>query len=65
MHTKMLSCLSSLVAQWVKGLVLSLLQLRSLLWQGFSSSPKDFQMLPWMPKKKKKKEKRKKNHVDN
>ena len=42
---------SSLVAQWVKDLVLSLQQLRSLLWCGFHPWPRNFCMLWVQPKK--------------
>ena len=45
---------SSLVAQGVKDLVVSLLWLRSLLWYVFDRWPRNFPM-PWVwPKKKKK-----------
>ena len=40
---------SSLVAQWVKDLVLSLLWLRSLLWPGFHPWSGNFHMLKVMP----------------
>ena len=45
---------SSLVAQWVKDLALSLQQLRLLLWCMFSPWPEKFHMLQTWPKKKKK-----------
>ena len=48
---------SSLVAQWVKDLALSLLWLESLLWRRFWSWPRNFHMLRAQPKKKKKKKK--------
>ena len=35
---------SSLMVQWVKKLALSLLWLRSLLWHGFDSWPRNFRM---------------------
>ena len=38
---------SSLVAPWVEDLVLSLLQLGSLVWFGFNPWPKNFYM-PWV-----------------
>ena len=37
---------SSLVVQWIKDLVLSLLQLGSLLWRAFDAWPGNFCM-PW------------------
>ena len=52
-------CGRPLRAQWVKDTALSLLQLGSLLWHGFSPWPGNFHM-PWAwPKKKKKKKKKK------
>ena len=42
---------SSLVAQWVKDLALSLLWLRSLLCQGFRPWPRNFHLLQMWPKK--------------
>ena len=41
----------SLVAQWVKGLALSLQRLWSLLWQGFDPWPRNFHILWTGPKK--------------
>ena len=43
---------SSLSAQWVKDLALSLLLLGSLLWRRFSPWPRNFHM-PWVQKKEK------------
>ena len=51
---------SSLVAQWVKDLALSLLWLGSLMWCGFHPWPGNFCTLWEQPKKKKKRKKRKK-----
>ena len=45
------------MAQWVKGLVLSLQWLGLLLWQGFDPGPRHFHM-PGARKKKEKKKKR-------
>ena len=42
---------SSLVARWVKDLVLSLLWLWSLLWHGFNPWPGNFHMLQVQPRK--------------
>ena len=47
---------SSLVAQQVNDLVMSLLQLRLLLWLRFNPRPGNFHMLWVQPKRKKKKE---------
>ena len=44
---------SSLVVQWIKDLVLSLLWLRLLLWHRFNPWPRNFHM-PWMHPKRKK-----------
>ena len=44
--------MSSLVAQWVNDLTLSLLCLGSLLWHGFDPWPRNF-LMPWAKKKKK------------
>ena len=44
---------SSLVAQWVKDLALSLLWLRSLLWRGFDSWPQELPHALGTAKKKK------------
>ena len=41
--------MSSLVAQWVKDLVLALLALRLLLWRRFKPWPKNFCMLQAWP----------------
>ena len=49
---------SSLTAQWVKDLVLSLQRLRLLLWCRFSPRPGNFHLLLAHPKKKKKKKRR-------
>ena len=46
---------SSLLAQWVKNSVLSLLWLGSLLWHRFDSWPRNFCMATGVAKKKKKK----------
>jgi len=51
---------SSLVAQQVEDLALSLQQLGSLLWHMFDSWPRNFHM-PWHSQKKKKKRKQKEN----
>ena len=50
---------SSLVAQWVKDLALSLLWLGSLMWCGFHPWPGNFCTLWEQPKKKKKKKEKK------
>ena len=52
-------CGRPLRAQWVKDTALSLLQLGSLLWHGFSPWPGNFHM-PWAWPKKKKRRRRKK-----
>ena len=49
---------SSLVVQWVKYLVLSLQQLRLLLWYRSNPWPRNFHVLLAMAKKKKKKKNR-------
>ena len=46
---------NSVVAQWVKDLVLSLQWLGLLLWLGFSLWPRHFHMAPMQPKKHKQK----------
>ena len=46
---------SSLLAQWVKGLVLSLLWLGSLLWPGFDSLAQELLHATGVAKKEKKK----------
>ena len=53
--SKYTTCGSSLVAQQVKGSVLSMQWLRSLLWWGFDPWPRNFHVPRAWPKKKKKK----------
>ena len=45
---------NSLVAQWAKDLVLSLLWLRLMLWHEFDSWPRNFRMLQAKKRKRKK-----------
>ena len=49
----MVSGWSSLVVQWVKELVLTLLWLRLLLWRRFDPQPRNFRMARVWPKKEK------------